>query len=640
MRPYFRKNPHHTHDSIKAAVTAKSATPYFTSRQLASIYKFPSPSFSSKRTVAVISFGGGLVGTVASATSASLLNLTDNRSDLQAHWAYLGLSPATLPTVIVAPMNGATNSPNPSDGATIENTIDVETIAAMCPTSNLTIILYIVPNTLAGFSNLLTAASQPLTVAGVTYAAPSVISCSWGAPEAYFSSSLANSINTQLQTLANKGVMMTVATGDNGSSDGLSGTNVDFPSCSPYVLACGGTNLVCPNYIYDGSTTETAWSSGGGGVSVLFPKPTYQSSLTGTGRSTPDLALVADPSTGVIYTIGKQQSVVGGTSIVSPAMAAFLASIQNNQSVTPLLYTADPSNFHDITVGSNGAYGAKANYDNCTGWGSIVGNILATTLQPIPPVLVTGITLSTSTLALTVPTRATLVATVAPPTATNKTITWSSSNQAVATVANGVVTPLTAGTTTITATTADGGFQATCAVTCTTVPIPISRITLTPTLLAMTVGTTSATTVGFVPSNSATAVTNWVVTRSSPVVQGTTVATVNGSGVVTAVGNGSATITATVGGVSASRTVTVTTPVTGINVSQTSVSVPVRGSVTVTATTVPTTASNQSITWTSSNNLIATVSNSGTIRGVRVGTTTVTASVGGFSKTVRVTVTP
>jgi len=82
------------------------------------------------------------------------------------------------------------------------------------------------------------------------------------------------------------------------------------------------------------------------------------------------------------------------------------------------------------------------------------------------PVAVTGVTLDQATMTLTVgEATGTLVATVAPANATNKSVNWSSSAPAVATVANGVVTPLTAGTTTITVTTVDGGFTATCAVT-------------------------------------------------------------------------------------------------------------------------------------------------------------------------------
>ena len=93
---------------------------------------------------------------------------------------------------------------------------------------------------------------------------------------------------------------------------------------------------------------------------------------------------------------------------------------------------------------------------------------ISVTFEAIPPIVVpvTAITVTPTTLTLTAGgATGTLVATVAPVTATNKNVTWSSSAPAVATVANGVVTPVTAGTTTITVTTVDGGLTATCAVT-------------------------------------------------------------------------------------------------------------------------------------------------------------------------------
>ncbi len=85
---------------------------------------------------------------------------------------------------------------------------------------------------------------------------------------------------------------------------------------------------------------------------------------------------------------------------------------------------------------------------------------------PTPtPVAVTGVTLDQATMTLTAGgVTGTLVASVAPVNATNKSVTWSSSAPAVATVANGVVTPVTAGITTIIVTTVDGGFTATCVV--------------------------------------------------------------------------------------------------------------------------------------------------------------------------------
>jgi len=90
------------------------------------------------------------------------------------------------------------------------------------------------------------------------------------------------------------------------------------------------------------------------------------------------------------------------------------------------------------------------------------------------PVAVTGVTLDQATMILTAGgATGTLVATVAPANATNKSVTWSSSAPAVATVANGVVTPLTASTTTITVTTVDGGFTATCTVTVNPAPVAV-----------------------------------------------------------------------------------------------------------------------------------------------------------------------
>ena len=96
----------------------------------------------------------------------------------------------------------------------------------------------------------------------------------------------------------------------------------------------------------------------------------------------------------------------------------------------------------------------------------ILTALLITSCTTPTPVAVTGVTLDQATMTLTAGgATGTLVAIVAPADATNQSVNWSSSAPAVATVANGVVTPLTAGTTTITVTTVDGGFTATCVVT-------------------------------------------------------------------------------------------------------------------------------------------------------------------------------
>jgi uncharacterized repeat protein (TIGR02543 family) len=93
------------------------------------------------------------------------------------------------------------------------------------------------------------------------------------------------------------------------------------------------------------------------------------------------------------------------------------------------------------------------------------GSHTATCSVTVNPVAVTGVTLSQTTLSLIEGGAATLIATIAPANATNKNVTWSTSNPAVATVAGGVVTAIGAGTANIIVTTADGSLTATCAVT-------------------------------------------------------------------------------------------------------------------------------------------------------------------------------
>ena len=107
----------------------KSSRDWFYANELAKIYNFPNPS-ESNIVVGVISFGGGLLGTVSS--QGVLTN-----GDVQAYWTALGIR--KQPQVIIKTINGATNN-TMDENATCENTLDVETIGACCPTSKLTII--------------------------------------------------------------------------------------------------------------------------------------------------------------------------------------------------------------------------------------------------------------------------------------------------------------------------------------------------------------------------------------------------------------------------------------------------------------------------------------------------------------------
>lgn len=351
-----------TADTFRSYAAAKT-TVTFTANHYAQIYRFPTPTVS--RVFAVISLGGGLYGSVKNGILTG--------GDVQKYWTQLGIK--SQPVVYIQSVDRARNFPRRNDdGATIENTIDVATIGAACPGNRHIIILYIAPRTFNGFYNAFNAAINGRVTVNGASVRPSIISCSWGAPEKYWAPADLTRFNTLFGVAVANGVNITAASGDYGASNGLPGLNTDFPSSSPNVIACGGTTLVCPTKTYtDASTRETTWRGSGGGISEFFAKPAYQSSVAGTKRNTPDVAMVADPNTGVAFIVGGKTMVVGGTSLVSPALAAYIGCLAKSPGfIAPLLYT-NPTCFNDILLGTNDGYTAKVGYDNCTGLGSING---------------------------------------------------------------------------------------------------------------------------------------------------------------------------------------------------------------------------------------------------------------------------
>lgn len=153
-----------------------------------------------------------------------------------------------------------------------------------------------------------------------------------------------------------------------------------------------------------------------------------------------------------------------------------------------------------------------------------------------PVVAVTGVSVSPTIVTVGLGSTQQLNPTIAPANATNQNVTWTSSNTAVATVnASGLVTAVTAGTTTITVKTVDGNKTATSAIT--VAAIPVSSVAVSPTTASLYAGNTQQFSATISPANA----TNKNVTWSS---SNTAVATVNSSGLVTAVAAGSATITA------------------------------------------------------------------------------------------------
>jgi kumamolisin len=478
--------------------TNTATTPYFTIKDLATIYEFPAPNPSFTSVIGIVSFGGGLYGVPQGQATPYVLPANAVNCDVQKYWNYMGYKPAQMPTVIVYPVGGAVN--NLSDtGSTCENTLDVSVIGGCYPSPTLTIVLFIFPDTYA-FSQAL-----PIVLSGITFNnkkyIPSVISISWGLAENYFLPGYTEEltrVNNILKTATQNGVNICVAAGDNGSTDGTSGLSVDFPASSPYVTALGGTSLVCPNKVYDGATTETVWNGGllngvyaatGGGVSAYFSKPTWQTVGTGNYRNVPDVAFNSDPATGLIlYLNGQLQSGWGGTSMAAPMFAAYVALIKPPGFINPLLYGA-PANmcFHDITKGNNNnsivanAYSAGKGYDCCTGLGSINGRTLKNAIIPAPaptptppkppapaptppkppappkPVLVSSLSINPPIIRVTVNNFSQCKVFVKPTNASKKTVVWSTSNPNIVLVnGNGMIMGRKRGVALIRATSTDG----------------------------------------------------------------------------------------------------------------------------------------------------------------------------------------
>ena len=245
------------------------------------------------------------------------------------------------------------------------------------------------------------------------------------------------------------------------------------------------------------------------------------------------------------------------------------------------------------------------------------------------PVPVSSITLSEQALSLRVGQTVTLTATVLPYDATDKTVTWTSSNEAVATVdADGKVTAKALGQAVITA--KCGEVSATCAVT--VIPTPAESVTLSQTTASLKVNQTVALTATVMPEDATDKTVTWTSSNEA-------VATVDANGKVTAKALGKAVITASCGDASATCAVTVVaTPVESVTLNQTTASLKVGQTVTLTATVMPEDATDKAVTWTSSNEAVATVDADGKVTTMALGEAVITAKCGEVSATCAVTV--
>lgn len=358
---------------------AAAVSTSFTPVELGTVYRFPDGTDGSGQTIAIIELGGGF-----------------GQADLDAYFGGLGLS---TPKVTAVGVDGGSNQPGQDpNGADAEVLLDIEVAGALAPGANF--VVYFAPNTDAGFLDALSQASHASP-------APIAISISWGQSEDQWTGQARMAFDQALVDAAALGVTVTVAAGDDGSTDRQTDgrPHVDFPASSPHALACGGTRLQA-----SGSsgivTSETVWNNGagrgatGGGVSTAFALPAWQQNIgvpspSGqAGRGVPDVSAVADPQTGYRVRVDGTDTVIGGTSAVSPLWAALIARLAQAGGrrfglIQPTLYRgisagSVAAGFRDITQGDNGAYHAATGWDACTGLGVPDGSALVTALDTAP----------------------------------------------------------------------------------------------------------------------------------------------------------------------------------------------------------------------------------------------------------------
>jgi kumamolisin len=363
--------------------------------QVAALYDYPSNLTGKGQNVAIMSFNGAPDGNPHGGYSLAALKTYFTK--------VLG---GTAPNLTDVAVMGPGNNPGPETPAsgqqgdsTDEVMLDACVVGSVAPGAN--IFMYFTEFTTQGWVDALQDA-----IAGDNDI--SVISISYGNPETDGGWTVAGiqTVNQAFQAAIAAGITICCASGDDGSSDGVArGAHVDFPASSPYVLGVGGTKLRASSLSPPAIKSEVVWNelahgngAGGGGISALFTKPSWQDGVNvppsanpphQVGRGVPDVAADADPVSGVVvmHIDGKHLDPVGGTSAAAPLWASLIARLNEGLNarcgfINPVLYTKLAHGvLNDITSGNNGAYAATVGWDACTGLGTPDGARLLTALS-------------------------------------------------------------------------------------------------------------------------------------------------------------------------------------------------------------------------------------------------------------------
>jgi kumamolisin len=370
-----------------ASATAARAPAPLAPEDLEGRYNFPAGD-AAGQTIAIAEFGGGYFAEDVAAFCNKFQRPVPRIQAISVD------APAyTLQQILALPPKARKEAL----GDSIEVMMDVEIIAGLCSGANISV--YFSTFDQRGWVDLLNK---------VIASNPVVLSVSWGLAEEDpgWSANAITAINDRLNAARLLGITTCVSAGDDGSGDQLDDghAHVDFPSSSPFSLGVGGTMLKPSGanvsevtwWEAPGRRTNDGGGATGGGVSTLFPRPSWQNVKIKSlnkgsidGRVAPDVSALSGPPFYDLIFVGKDQP-NGGTSASAPLWAALIARInallpagKRQRFLTPLLYQnggngqpVGKGSSRDITSGNNTSnpepgvgYSAGPGFDAVSGWG-------------------------------------------------------------------------------------------------------------------------------------------------------------------------------------------------------------------------------------------------------------------------------
>ena len=332
---------------------------YETPGSIACVYQLVTATVAgcdSNANTKVLATGGNAIAIVDAYDYTTALN------DLKVFSSQFGLPPPTASNFQVVKVGTVPTAKG--TGWDVEESLDIEYAHGLAPKA----FIYLVEAQSNSYTNMLAAVDKAASL--VAAKGGGEVSMSWGGSE--FSGETTYDTHFKLPK-----VVYFASAGD--------GPGTLYPAASPFVVAVGGTG-----FSRKPSTgvfqAEVGWASTGGGASLYEARPSYQPSSIGTMRGTPDIAALADPTTGVwVYNTVSAGGwvIVGGTSAAAPIAAAITNSAGTFRTSTAvelgIIYGTLGTTGHgwtDIKLGYCGPYDGYlvgTGWDFCTGVGSPLG---------------------------------------------------------------------------------------------------------------------------------------------------------------------------------------------------------------------------------------------------------------------------